>query len=78
MSDATQSRHAFRRKHAKLARNPSKVDTTFFKCGLDLFESRLMYAYRQVDDRQVDDSKRIFIEHMYLDQFARRMPVAFQ
>ena len=63
VSDATESRHAFRRKYAKPAKNPSKVDTTFFKCGLDLFESRLMHAYRQVDDM-----KRIFIEHMYFDQ----------
>ena len=62
VSNATESRHAFRRKYAKPAKNPSKVDTTFFKCGLDLFESRLMHAYRHVDD-----TKRIFIEHMYFD-----------
>jgi hypothetical protein len=62
VSDATDSRHAFRRKYGKPG-NPSKVDTTFFKCGLDLFESRLMHAYRQVDD-----TKRTFIEHMYFDQ----------
>src|SRR5437773_6185066 len=62
VSDATANRHAFRRKYAKKPGNPSKVDTTFFKCGLDLFESRLMHAYRQVDDM-----KRIFIEHMYFD-----------
>ena len=68
VSDATQSRHAFRRKYAKPARNPSKVDTTFFKCGLDLFESRLMHAYRRVDDRLVDDRRRVFIEHIYFDQ----------
>ena len=62
VSDATASRHAFRRKYAKKPGNPSKVDTTFFKCGLDLFETRLMHAYRQVDDM-----KRVFIEHMYFD-----------
>jgi hypothetical protein len=62
VSDATASRHAFRRKYAKKPGNPSKVDTTFFKCGLDLFETRLMYAYRQVDDM-----KRVSIEHMYFD-----------
>jgi hypothetical protein len=62
VSDATASRHAFRRKYAKKSGNPSKVDTTFFKCGLDLFESRLMHAYRQVDDM-----KRVFIEHRYFD-----------
>jgi hypothetical protein len=38
------------------------VDTTFFKCGLELFETRLMHAYREVDDM-----KRVFIEHMYFD-----------
>ena len=41
---------------------------TFFKCGLDLFESRLMHAYRRVDDRLVDDRRRVFIEHIYFDQ----------
>ena len=30
VSDATASRHAFRRKYAKKPGNPSKVDTTFF------------------------------------------------
>lgn len=64
VSDATESRHAFRRKYGKPG-NPSKVDTTFFKCGLDLFESRLMDAYRQVDD-----AKRMFIEHMYFNRLS--------
>ena len=64
VSDATRDRHAFRRKYGKPG-NPSKVDTTFFKCGLDLFESRLMHAYRQVDD-----DKRMFIEHMYFNQLS--------
>ena len=64
VSDATESRHAFRRKYGKPG-NPSKVDTTFFKCGLELFESRLLDAYRQVDD-----AKRMFIEHMYFNRLS--------
>jgi hypothetical protein len=64
VSDSTESRHAFRRKYGKPG-NPSKVDTTFFKCGLDLFESRLLHAYHQVDD-----AKRMFIEHMYFNQLS--------
>jgi hypothetical protein len=64
VSAATESRHAFRRKYGKPG-NPSKVDTTFFKCGLDLFERRLLHAYRQVDD-----TKRMFIEHMYFNQLS--------
>jgi hypothetical protein len=64
VSDATKNRHAFRRKYGKPG-NPSKVDTTFFKCGLDLFESRLLDAYRQVDD-----AKRMFIEHMYFNRLS--------
>lgn len=64
VSDNTESRHAFRRKYGKPG-NPSKVDTTFFKCGLDLFESRLMHAYHQVDD-----AKRMFIEHMYFNRLS--------
>jgi len=64
VSDATTSRHAFRRKYGKPG-NPSKVDTTFFKCGLDLFESQLLHAYHQVDD-----AKRMFIEHMYFNQLS--------
>lgn len=62
ISEATTSQHAFRRKYAKKPGNPSKVDTTFFKCGRDLFASRLMHAYREVDDM-----KRRFIEHVYFD-----------
>jgi hypothetical protein len=62
VSAATTSRHAFKRKYGKPG-NPSKVDTTFYKCGLDLFESRLMDAYRDVDDM-----KRVFIEHQYFDR----------
>lgn len=62
VSDATESQHAFRRKYAKPPVRPPKVDTTFFKCGLDLFESRLLRAYRHVDD-----SQRIFIEHVYFN-----------
>jgi len=64
VSDATKSRHAFRRKFGKPG-HPSKVDTTFFKCGLDLFESRLLHAYHQVDD-----AKRMFIEHTYFNQLS--------
>ena len=64
VSDATESRHAFRRKYGKPG-NPSKVDTTFFKCGLELFESRLLDAYREVDD-----AKRMFIEHMYFNRLS--------
>jgi len=62
VSDATTSRHAFRRKYAKKPGNPSKVDTTFFKCGRDLFETWLLHAYHDVDDM-----KRLFIEHRYFD-----------
>ena len=64
VSDATESRHAFRRKYGKPG-NPSKVDTTFFKCGLDLFERRLLHAYLQVDD-----AKRMFIEHVYFNKLS--------
>ena len=64
VSDATKGHHAFRRKYGKPG-NPSKVDTTFFKCGLDLFESRLLDAYHQVDD-----AKRMFIEHMYFNRLS--------
>jgi hypothetical protein len=62
VSEATTATHAFRRKHAKKPGNPSKVDTTFFKCGLDLFAERLIHAYRDVDDE-----KRVFIEHRYFE-----------
>ena len=62
VSEATRSPHAFRRKYAKKPGNPSKVDTTFYKCGLDLFATRLMHAYHDVDDE-----KRVFIEHRYFD-----------
>ncbi|MDA1184525.1 MAG: hypothetical protein O2930_07775 [Acidobacteria bacterium] len=64
VSDATQSQHAFRRKYGKPG-NPSKIDTTFFKCGLDLFERRLLDAYREIDD-----AKRMFIEHMYFNRLS--------
>jgi hypothetical protein len=62
VSEAATAPHAFKRKFGKPG-NPSKVDTTFFKCGLDLFERRLIDAYREVDDM-----KRIFIEHQYFDR----------
>ena len=62
VSEAATAPHAFKRKFGKPG-NPSKVDTTFFKCGLDLFERRLIDAYKEVDDM-----KRIFIEHQYFDR----------
>ncbi len=62
VSEAAVGPHAFRRKYAKKPGNPSKVDTTFFKCGRDLFAASLMHAYRDVDDMN-----RVFIEHRYFD-----------
>jgi len=66
VSDATPSLEAFQRK-VKQPKDgpprPCKVVTTFFKCSLALFESRLVRAYQQVDDR-----RNVFIEHVYYTQ----------
>lgn len=64
LSEATQATAAFQQKRPKDARpRPCKVVTSFFKCSLALFESRLVDAYRQVDDPQ-----GMFIEHVYFNQ----------
>jgi hypothetical protein len=72
VSTATTEPHAFRRKYAKKPGNPSKVDTTFFKCGRQLFEQRLMRAYLEVDDMT-----RRFIEHVYFDQLPEEVAGGF-
>jgi hypothetical protein len=62
VSESTPDRDAFRMKHRKDGK-PSKVNTVFFKCSLELFERRLLKAYRQVDER-----KGVQIEHAYYNQ----------
>ena len=64
LSEATTTVDAFHRKRPKEHRpRPLKVVTTFFKCSRALFESRLLQAYAQVDDRA-----GVFIEHVYYNQ----------
>jgi hypothetical protein len=64
ISAATAGPDAFQRKQPKDARpRPCKIVTSFFKCSRELFETRLIDAYRHVDD----PSGR-FIEHVYYDQ----------
>ena len=64
LSLATLTVDAFQRKQPKDERpRPRKVVTTFFKCSVALFESRLVHAYKEVDDRQ-----GVFIEHVYYNQ----------
>lgn len=63
---ATPGLDAFQRKVKQLPGKPPrpcKVVTTFFKCSLALFESRLAHAYTQVDDRE-----GVFLEHVYYDR----------
>jgi hypothetical protein len=62
VSESTPGRDAFRMKHRKDGK-PSKVNTVFFKCSMELFERRLLKAYRQVDER-----KGVQIEHTYYNQ----------
>lgn len=66
LSDATSSLDAFQRKMKQpmdRPLRPRKVVTTFFKCSLELFESRLLHAYTQVNDRA-----GVFLEHVYYDR----------
>jgi hypothetical protein len=66
LSEATPTLDAFQRK-VKQPKDgpprPCKVVTTFFKCSVALFESRLARAYTSVDDRA-----GVFIEHVYYNQ----------
>jgi hypothetical protein len=62
VSDRTASADAFQRKHGKPGKR-SKVNTTFFKCSLNLFESRLLNAYKEVDEHN-----GVYIEHVYFDR----------
>lgn len=68
LSETTRTADAFQRK-VKQPKDgpprPRKVVTTFFKCSLTLFESRLVRAYTDVDDRQ-----GVFIEHVYHHRLA--------
>lgn len=61
VSEYTTSPDAFRRKEGK-AGKPSKVNTVFFKCSRALFETKLVHAYRQVDE-----PKGVYFEHVYFN-----------
>jgi hypothetical protein len=67
LSTATTAADVFRLRRGKRPGDPSKADTRFYKCSLDLFERRLIDAYRQVDD-----ARRVSLEHEY---FARLEPL---
>jgi len=63
ISEATTGSDAFRRKRWKDPARTPKVITTFFKCSRPTFESRLLDAYKQVDDRA-----GVHIEHVYFER----------
>lgn len=62
VSRCTSSADAFHAKFSKRGK-PPKISTTFFKCSLALFGTRLVDAYRQVDEHN-----GVFIEHVYFNQ----------
>ncbi|MGE3403574.1 MAG: hypothetical protein AB7K63_13340 [Vicinamibacterales bacterium] len=62
VSEATPQPDAFRLKERRIGK-ASKANTVFFKCSRDLFESRLLRSYRQVDE-----PNSISIEHVYFNQ----------
>jgi len=64
LSEATTGPDAFQQKRPKDARpRPCKVVTSFFKCSLTLFETRLLRAYEDVNDPE-----GVFIEHVYFNR----------
>lgn len=65
ISEATPGPNAFRRKRWKDPARKPKVITTFFKCSRPTFESRLLDAYKYVDDRA-----GAHIEHVYFERLS--------
>lgn len=65
ISEATTGRDAFRRKRWKDPARKPKVITTFFKCSRSTFQSRLLDAYKDVDDRT-----GAHIEHVYFERLS--------
>jgi hypothetical protein len=63
VSKATTSRDAFQRKQWDDPGRPSKVVTRFFKCSHELFEQRLLDAYKEVSD-----APGVHIEHIYFNR----------
>ncbi|MEW5984320.1 MAG: hypothetical protein AB1806_18360 [Acidobacteriota bacterium] len=71
VSELTTSAEAFFRKIGKPGQKP-KANTVFFRCGLQVFEDRLLDAYRQVDE-----PNGVYLEHLYFDRLRDVRPPDF-
>jgi hypothetical protein len=65
VSEATTAADAFQRKQWDDPARPPKVMTRFFKCSREVFEARLLDAYRQVSDEP-----GAHVEHVYFKRLS--------
>ena len=63
VSEATAAPDAFRLRPAKGGRAPKAV-TSFFKCSRELFEARLLDAYRRVTDEEGDRIEQAYFHRL--------------
>jgi len=71
VSERTTAPIAFHRQKSKAGKR-AKANTVFFKCSLQLFESRLLHCYRQVDE-----PNGVQFENLYFDQLVDPVPADF-